>query len=210
MASSSKQAKKEEKKVGGDHFRRTWDVEEYEDKAKERLQEDLDFLEGKSSSSNDKPVQREKLKARDYAVDLKSKLGKSQVITKTTPLAEQGGYYCNVCDCVVKDSINFLDHINGKKHQRNMGMSMKVERSSLDQVKARFALNKKKKEDEQKKKDYDFDLRIKELEDEEERVRQRKRDSKAERKRKHQETLEEFQDTDVAAMMGFGGFGTSK
>ena len=168
MASSSKQAKKEdEKKVVGDHFRRTWDAEDYEQKAKERLQEDLDFLEGKTSSSkSDEHVQREKLKARDYAVDLKSRLGKSQVITKTTPLAEQGGYYCNVCDCVVKDSINFLDHINGKKHQRNMGMSMKVERSSLDQVKARFANNKKKKEEDQKKSDYDFDSRIKELEDE--------------------------------------------
>ena len=71
-----------------------------------------------------------------------------------------------MCDCVVKDSINFLDHINGKKHQRNMGMSMKVERSSLDQVKARFAMNKKKQEDDEKKKDYDFDSRIKELEDE--------------------------------------------
>jgi len=212
MASSSKQAKKEEeKKVGGDHFRRTWDADEFEKKAKERLQEDLDFLDGKaSSSSSDPPVQREKLKARDYAVDLQSRLGKSQVITKTTALADQGGYYCNVCDCVVKDSINFLDHINGKKHQRNMGMSMKVERSSLDQVKARFAMNKKKKEDDEKKKDYDFDSRIKELEDEDDRVRQRRRDSKSERKRKQQEALQEYQDDDVAAMMGFGGFGGSK
>ena len=43
---------------------------------------------------------------------------------------------------------------------------MKVERSSLDQVKARFAMNKKKKEEDSKKKDYDFDSRIKELENE--------------------------------------------
>ena len=56
----------------------------------ERLKEDLDFLDGKASSSTEPPVQREKLKARDYAVDLQSRLGKSQVITKTTPLAEQG------------------------------------------------------------------------------------------------------------------------
>ena len=29
------------------------------------------------------------------------------------PLAQQAGYYCNVCDCILKDSKSYLDHING-------------------------------------------------------------------------------------------------
>lgn len=168
-SSSSKRPSTAEEKKAADPFqRRTWDEEEFEKKAKERLEEELAELEGQvlKGKKTDVELPREKLKARDYAVDLASRLGKSQVITKTTPLAEQGGYYCNVCDCVVKDSINFLDHINGKKHQRNMGMSMKVERSTLDQVKNRFAMNKRKKEEVEKKKEYDFDARIKELEEE--------------------------------------------
>ena len=35
--------------------------------------------------------------------------------------------------------------------QRNMGMSMKVEKSTVDQVRKRFEFNKKKKEEEKKK-----------------------------------------------------------
>ena len=48
--------------------------------------------------------------------------------------------------------------------QRNLGMSMRIERSSLEQVKRRFELNKKKQEE--KKKEYDFEERMKELKEE--------------------------------------------
>lgn len=41
---------------------------------------------------------------------------------------------------------------------------MKIERSSLDQVKKRFEINKKKMEE--KKKEYDFEERLKELKEE--------------------------------------------
>uniref|UniRef100_A0A452QJ71 Zinc finger matrin-type protein 2 n=1 Tax=Ursus americanus TaxID=9643 RepID=A0A452QJ71_URSAM len=141
-------------------FRRKWDKDEYEKLAEKRLTEEREKKDGKPVQ----PVKRELLRHRDYKVDLESKLGKTIVITKTTPQSEMGGYYCNVCDCVVKDSINFLDHINGKKHQRNLGMSMRVERSTLDQVKKRFEVNKKKMEEKQK--DYDFEERMKELREE--------------------------------------------
>ncbi|XP_065072024.1 zinc finger matrin-type protein 2-like [Rhopilema esculentum] len=204
---SSGSSKNPEGKV--DNYRRTWDKEEFEKKAKERLQEETGE-DGLSADESDHPVKRELLQARSYAVDLDSKLGKNTIITKTTPLSEVGGYYCNVCDCVVKDSINFLDHINGRKHQRNLGMSMRVERSSLDQVKKRFESNKRKKEEEKKKQDYDFESRVKELREEEERVKQKRKDNRKERKRKAEDTQEEYLDNDVAALMGFGGFGSSK
>ena len=93
--------------------------------------------------------------------------------------------------------------------QRNMGMSMRVERSSLDQVKARFALNKKKMDE--KKKEYDLEQRTTELREEEEKLREYRREKKKEKKRKHIEDDHQMGgDQDMMAMMGFGGFGGSK
>lgn len=188
-----------------DDHRRKWDRKEYERLAQERLL-------GKTTTTSEEdgePVTKELLKQREYKVDLDSKLGKSMVINKSTPSSQSGGYYCNVCDCVVKDSINFLDHINGKKHQRNLGMSMKVERSSLDQVKERFKINKKKTEE--KKKDYELESRVKEAKEEEERYREYKREKRKERKRKIEEVEEsEAGTSELAAVMGFAGFGAKK
>jgi hypothetical protein len=39
--------------------------------------------------------------------------GKSVVITKNTPQSATGGYYCNVCDCVVKVGSLFFLSIKG-------------------------------------------------------------------------------------------------
>lgn len=190
-----------------DDHRRKWDTEEYEKIALERIEAEQRLALG--LDKKEKPVKRELLQKRDYKVDLESRLGKSQVITKTTPASQQGGYYCNVCDCVVKDSINFLDHINGKKHQRNLGMSMRVERSSLDQVKKRFELNKKKKEE--RLKEYDFEQRVQELREEEERQKQYKKEKRKERKRKADESLDRISGSDdMASLMGFSGFGGGK
>ncbi|KAL8171802.1 hypothetical protein V2J09_023606 [Rumex salicifolius] len=189
-------------------FRRKFDREEYLQRAREREEKEKEaHLKGKSKGP---PVQRKPLKHRDYEVDLESRLGKTQVVTPIAPLSQQAGYYCSVCECVVKDSANYLDHINGKKHQRALGMSMRVERASVDQVRERFeALKKRKTTGDFTVQDLDERI-MKQQQEEEERKRQR-REKKKEKKEKEKAVEEEAEmDPDVAALMGFGGFKSSK
>ena len=206
-------------KMCADH-RRKWDRAYFEKLADQRSTEELEAL--RNARTEKETVKRQPLKAREYTVlcpipyhfnyffsvqiDLESNLNKSQVIAKTGPGSSQAGYYCEVCDCVVKDSINYLDHINGKKHQRNLGMSMRIKRSTLDEVKSRFSMHKKAQE--QKAQEYSLDERMKQIAEEEEKMKAYRREKKKERKRKAEDP--DMLDEDVAAAMGFGGFGSSK
>lgn len=208
--------------------RRTWDKDEYRKKAEEREKE-----EGGSDADEITPaeakkrrrlardplhqgliVERGTLQGRQYQLDLTAKLGKTQVIGLNTPLNQQAGYYCSVCDCVLRDSQSYLDHINGKWHNRSLGMSMRVERSTLDQVKNRLEAHK------QKAKDYNpedylpdgIDKRLVEAEQAAERERQERRERKKEKRREQDKDEDEdaAADPDMMALMGFGGFGGKK
>lgn len=80
------------------------------------------------------PVERQPLQQRKDPIHLDDELGKMKIITAATPKQQQGGYWCEVCECLIKDSQAYLDHLNGKKHNRLLGMSMTVERVGLDAV----------------------------------------------------------------------------
>ena len=138
--------------------RRTWDKSYYEKKAKERVEKgDNDEINDKTTKNNQnilkpefQPAEigsagpagssRAFLKVRDEGIDLESKIGKVEIIKPNSVEAARGGagYFCEVCACLLKDSVAYLDHINGKRHQRALGYSMRVERVDVDTVKSRL------------------------------------------------------------------------
>ncbi|KAF6260977.1 hypothetical protein COO60DRAFT_1269087 [Scenedesmus sp. NREL 46B-D3] len=200
--------------------RRTWDKDEFAEKAAKREaeaaaddDEDSALAIKKRKRLERDPlhqgliVARSNLQKRDYAVNLSDRLGKTQVIGLNTPLNQQAGYYCSVCDCVLRDSQSYLDHINGKYHNRALGMSMKVEKSSVEQVKSRLQ-QLKEKQAERKPEDYLPDGIDK---------RWRSRQAKKEAKKAAKAAAaggaageDEEADEEMMALMGFGGFGGGK
>ncbi len=161
-----------------------------------------------------------------------------------------------MCDCFLKDSLTYLDHINGKKHPRYLGYSMRVEKSTTEEVSGVLrGLAEKKQEREgcgsvvhgggalaSEALDFEEVVRMKDneaLQRKAERARRREARKRKEKEERNGSLLldavedknadhigapvgdepvndEEEEDEDggihpdIAAMMGFSGFGSKK
>lgn len=132
----------------------------------------------------------------DRDFDPKSQLGKSVTITvaNAADLEAQSVFYCKTCKVQLKDSVAYFDHINGKKHNQMLGMSMIVERVTPDRVRAKLAGLKRKTAEATVDSIEDIQRRIEE---------QEKQDSEKVKRRKLKEEpkqmLEEFDEEDISA-----------
>mmetsp|Transcript_37795 Transcript_37795/g.84285 ORF Transcript_37795/g.84285 Transcript_37795/m.84285 type:complete len:224 (+) Transcript_37795:150-821(+) len=205
--------------------RRVWDKDEFRQKAKEREEKEQDKEESALDIRKRKRLERDplhqglivarsNLQQRNYQIDLSARLGKTQVVGLNTPLSQQAGYYCSVCDCILRDSQSYLDHINGKWHNRALGMTMRVEKSTVDQIKNKLE-DLKNKKNQAKDDDYlpdGVDKRILEAQEAEEREREERKAKKREKKQQSKEEADDAGDVDpdMMALMGFSGFGGSK
>ena len=199
--------------------RRKWDKDEYTEKAAERERaEDETYGDGKGKRPtvpSGAIMERKELNVasviqRDYKKELEARVGTKTLVNLDT--GEGLGFKCKETGVILKDSMAYLDHINGKKQQKALGMSMRVERSTVDQVKNAFANAKRKKAEAKEAQLVDFKTRVKNAAEEEEALR----NERQERKKAKKETAKTSKsvdddlggmDPEMAAMMGFGGFG---
>lgn len=95
---------------------------------------------------------------------------------------------------------------------RAIGQTTKLERSTLEQVRARIAFLREKTKEAASAKAYDFDQRIAEIRAKETALREtRKAEKKAQKANARIEMAQSIvQDDEMTQMMGFGGFGSTK
>jgi U4/U6.U5 tri-snRNP component SNU23 len=122
---------------------------------------------------------------------------------KIVDSTENSGFYCKDCNLSCKDSVSFLDHLNSRVHQRNLGIEMRVEKSSLDQVKARIEYHKKKLNIEEINVSEYLLQKIKN--DQESKISKRKLKKESRKLEKLKESTEPV-DSPVLQQMGFSSF----
>merc|ERR1712187_120460 len=156
--------------------RKVWDKDYYSEKAKNNIMFGPERIGRRKDPVIPLPSsQRTYLKQRNFELDLEKNLGKAQVVTAHTIKPLQGGYWCSVCECLLKDSSTYLEHVNGRRHNRNLGMNMKVEKIGIDRVKEKLKSLRKAPEAVEPE---DITARLAALEEEAEEKKRRKKEKK--------------------------------
>ncbi|KAJ7091227.1 hypothetical protein C8R44DRAFT_835856 [Mycena epipterygia] len=206
-------------------FRKKWDKEEYAERAKKRDLEEKERMQDneermkqgkrprKGARRDDLPKPTELMKQRDAPLELDKNLNKTMVVQNPGGKGPgQPGFHCETCNRTYKDSVGYLDHINSRAHLRALGQTTKLERSTLEQVRARIALLREKTKEATSAKAFDFDKRLADLKAKELAIREEKKAAKQAEKEKIRLELvkDSAGDDEMARMMGFGGFGSTK
>eukprot|EP00985_Skeletonema_marinoi_P021441 scaffold13162_cov171-Skeletonema_marinoi.AAC.2 len=207
------------------------------------IEEKEEFLPAHQGRSGPMGSKRAFLKSRTQKVDLEGKLGTSEIIDPAAASATKSNLTDND---VLKPSSGVtkcsdgVDHINGRKHQRYLGYSMRVEKSTTEEVSGVLkGLAEKKRERDGNKggaeSAIDFEDVVRQKDEEalkRKAERARKREERKRRERgeaqevivqdikndteenpaeegDEEEGVEEegMMHPDLAAMMGFSGFG---
>jgi len=129
------------------------------------------------------------MKQREEDLELDKNLGKTMIVQSAGGRGPgQPGFYCEVCNRTHKDTAGYLDHINSRLHLRKLGQTTKIQRSNVEQVRARIAMLKEKTRAAAEAKTYDFEARLKYIKDKE-----MKRELKRKRRRRRPRTLSKLQ-----------------
>ncbi|KFY80009.1 hypothetical protein V499_01079 [Pseudogymnoascus sp. VKM F-103] len=218
-------------------FRKKYDRAEYAEKA--RVREAAEKEEGKlryeaklAGKKYYAPLTGDETltEARKSRLDVSGNVGKISLLPAGAATGKRGrgaGFWCEACDLTFKDNLQWVEHENSMQHLRAIGQTGEVKRASAEDVHERIERIWTKMEEERKGDVKTLRERLEGRAEEEEKVREERRKKRQEAAQKKREEREkeikvkseydedvrvegEHDVEDMAAMMGFGGFGTSK
>mmetsp|Transcript_7489 Transcript_7489/g.12026 ORF Transcript_7489/g.12026 Transcript_7489/m.12026 type:complete len:204 (+) Transcript_7489:239-850(+) len=183
-----------------------YDAEVYKRKALERS--DRIARGGAPSKNASSGVQS--VKSRRDHVDFGTVVGKAKMVNPEGSNGGRVGFFCKVCELTFPDSGSYLIHINSSSHQSRLGLTMEVEKSTIDAVKARLTMKIREKYEhrDDRLEGKTFIERVKDLHKEDAEKKAKRLELKKKRKedKKKEEQAAEEGNQDMMALMGFSSF----
>lgn len=218
-------------------FRKTWDLDEYAEKAKIRETDEKEERKARyeaklAGKKYHKPLTGNETftAARRTILDLEASVGKTTLVPAGAGVGKRGrgaGFYCEACDLTFKDNVQWVEHINSMQHLRAIGETGEVKRASAEDVHRRIEEIWERLEERKRADVTTLAERLEVRQEEEDREREARRSKRAEeaekrRLKREEESLVkveygedvriegEHDEDDMMAAMGITGFGTSK